>query len=147
MNNKTSTHKAAKSSRTVYVPKGATAYVVTPGGELPDDLKKIVEARAQVVAEDKVYEFKQQENMKHMNQRVPTAQEMAADVIKLLAPHSEAEQNQVVAIVLHRLKQHRKLALAQQQESLNTMRDILLGMQEAENQLDAITLGNFHIIE
>lgn len=138
---------ATKSGRGVYVPKGATAYIIEPGGELPDELKKIIEQRAQVLAEDKVYEFKQQQNLKSVNARVPTTQEMAADVIKLVAPHSEAEQNQVVAIVLHRLKQHRKLAMTQQQESLNTMRDILQGMQEADNQLDAITLGNFHIIE
>jgi hypothetical protein len=58
--NKGSTKKAAvkQTSRTLYVAAGATGYIVHPGRPLPPDLQKIVDARAQVIAEDMVAEAK-----------------------------------------------------------------------------------------
>lgn len=45
-----------KSGRTVYVPKGGTAYIVHPGKPLEPALQKIVDARAKVIAEDMNFE-------------------------------------------------------------------------------------------
>lgn len=45
-------------ARTLYVAAGATGYIVHPGRPLPPDLQKIVDARAQVIAEDMVAEAK-----------------------------------------------------------------------------------------
>lgn len=57
---KNGTKKAAKKpvARTLYVAAGATGYIVHPGRPLPPDLQKIVDARAQVIAEDMVAEAK-----------------------------------------------------------------------------------------
>lgn len=147
MSTKNKPQTAHKAGKRLTVPKGAVAYIVYPGKALDPELAKLVEARAQVIAEDKVYEFKNQMNEKSMNARIPSVDELAADIIKTLVPHSEAEQNQILARVLHRLKKHRRRRQDEQEHTIITAQEVLAEAQQADRELDQIVAGNFTIIE
>lgn len=139
-----------KSGRAVYVPKGATAYVVAAGQPLPAELGKIAEGMAQAKYEDMVHQFKEAQNrqaMQTVNQRPPTVEEMASDIMRTLTDHSYGEQNKVLAVVLHRMKRARKKEMEAAEHVKKQHLEILLEMQDADNELDAITLGNFTVIE
>lgn len=138
---------AYKAGKRLTVPKGAVAYIVKPGQPLPEELAKLIDARATVIAEDKVYEFKNQQNEKSMTARIPSLEEEAADVLRRLAPKSELEQNKIVALVLHRLRKHRRRAQEEQEHTIFTAQEVLAEAQQADRELDQIVAGNFTVIE
>jgi hypothetical protein len=140
---------AGKAGIRVTVPKGATAYILEPGAMLPPDLQKLVEARARVLAEDKFFEMKQQQQnaQASVTAKVPTVDELAANMLNLLAPSSELEQNKIIAITLHRLRKHRRRAQEEREHTIITAQEVLAEAQQADQELDQIVAGNFILID
>jgi hypothetical protein len=95
-----------KSGRTVYVPKGGTAYIVHPGKPLHPDLQKIVDARAKVIAEDMNFEAGKKKSTVVYSPATRTAYRL--DPGKPLPPELEEEVKMRAKKLADEIAQHQE---------------------------------------